>query len=172
MINAKELRIGNCVRVKEGTVINYIVSEVKKECVALTNTVIAMPDLWMGYDDLSPIPLSPEILLKCGFEGDVWYNISLGIWLVGEEGYNNLIAGKTSSPDGLPIHLGIEQSSGDNCGFTIQQAAELQKGQNEMDDEAFILKRKSTVWLPPIKYLHELQNIFYSLTGKELEYTP
>lgn len=62
---------------------------------------------------------------------------------------------------------GIEQELTD--GFTIQQAAEIQKADGISDDEAFVMKGKKTVFLGPIKFVHQLQNLYFALTGKELE---
>ena len=79
---------------------------------------------WVSWDEekLTPIPLTEEILLKCGFEKDRFGNYSLGLF---ELLYNDII------------------------GFRFSM-----EGQWCYEE---------------IKYLHQLQNLFYSLCGKELE---
>lgn len=79
--------------------------------------------------DLQPIPLSPEVLAKCGFETDnitTWHPKMEWIWLApcGIEGYDAFTHGLSSGP-------------------TFQ-----------------------------VKYLHQLQNLFFALTGQELSFTP
>jgi hypothetical protein len=73
------------------------------------------------YEDIQPIPLTPEILEKCGF-----------------------------------IEIGKK------C-WAISIFEVFQSGK---DDNEFFIDVK---WLHYFKYLHQLQNIFFALTGEELK---
>jgi hypothetical protein len=105
MIKANELRIGNWVNIGDlSTTINHI----------------------MGDDDyFDPIPLTPEILEKCGFREygpfSPWLTLGSFSW---------------SDPAGISY---------------------------EIDEESAMLDH--------IKYLHQLQNLYYAVTGEELTIT-
>lgn len=108
MIQATELRIGNWVE-EDGY---------KKQ--------FSMYDFPLSTDSINPIPLTPEILEKCGFVNDNgWYAIHL---------WNRNELAKCMDYDGVSIN-------------------------NSYFDYA-------------ITSLHQLQNLYYSLTGKELIYEP
>ena len=109
----EELRVGNWVKIHIGY---SKVLEVLSDCI---NT----KDL-EGVFDFEPIPLTEEILLKCGFE-------DLGDLLL-----INIQGGEISYEYGC-IYLGM--------GHYYQESNQLE-----------------------IKNLHQLQNLYYSLTGKEI----
>jgi hypothetical protein len=103
-----------------------------------------------GNDDcsgLEPIPLTPELLEKCGFKkwkGRVMENTN--IWMKKyehEAGYFDV--------DNKPVintsTIGIRQYYG-----------------HSLPDEFFYTDHHSK-----IEYLHQLQNLYYALTGEELE---
>lgn len=127
MIEAKEIRLGNWVKIRgeyEVQVINLIGKE------------------WFSYQeqnacdwkDTEGIPLTPEILLAVGFE-KINSNVP-NLHRLPFDKYKQL---RWSTIDGL-------------CVETIKSG-----------------------WLwqfEHIKYLHQLQNLYYSLTGKELTYSP
>lgn len=101
----------------------------------LTENMIGLifsSDKGLALNDFEPIPLTPEILEKCGFEkqddGDGGY-------------YRELLS-----------ENGILFVEGDKKGYT----------------DVFI-----DCWEQiRVRYLHQLQNLYYSLTGTELNYQP
>lgn len=122
MIQAKELRIGNYLYYRD--------KESFLEVVSLGSRFETINErgLLYGSDDIEeykPIPLTEEILLKCGFE------YSSKDWL--ELKYKNLIFNTDRSVNMSVVYL------------------------NTCND-----------WLE-IKHLHQLQNLYFALTGKELE---
>ena len=64
MIQANELRIGNWIEDRDTGRIG-VVSLISKEEVVLN---LKKSRVWLYFEDLKPIPLTEEILLKCGFE--------------------------------------------------------------------------------------------------------
>ena len=80
-------------------------------------------------NDVYPIPLTPEILEKCGFQWDIyWQGLTDGNWVLTE---------------------------GENNTYRLAYG-----------------KRRHDVIVYGIKYLHQLQNLFFCLVGQELNYTP
>lgn len=115
-IAAKDLRVGNRLN-KDGIVV----------------CIDARSILDISYNDseackYKPIPLTPEILERCGFVNNIVYRLT--------------IANKDSSPSEL-------QWSG---GETI---CICRSGINAIGVSC--------------KYVHQLQNLYYSLTGEELD---
>lgn len=115
-MEAKELRIGNCI-LKNGS--NYIVD------------TLFFVDVYdgtaMGFD-LQPIPLTEEILLKCGF---VRHH---------EDYYNEVILIKDVITKDFTCKLYPKE---------LGSAYEI----------------KNSI---KIKYLHQLQNLYFALTNEEL----
>lgn len=79
--------------------------------------------------DYQPIPLTPDILVNCGFTelSSAWFE-----------------------KDGVKILFGYTKEYGDFFHYT-------------QEDELVVS--------PAFKSVHQLQNLYYSLTGKELEIT-
>lgn len=114
MIKASELRIGNWI-VFDGTQLK-----------ATSNIIHSLDEEWFSAE---PIPLTPEILEKCGFD-------------CGFSGYKK-----------------------DGFAFTIWH-----NGKEGQDKDSFIIQDNVTQCeLTTIKYLHQLQNLIFALTGTELE---
>ena len=66
MINAQDLKIGNYVVLSEdGTI--FKVEEISKKGLVVQNE---NETVWIETEAFEPIPLTEEILLKCGFEKD------------------------------------------------------------------------------------------------------
>lgn len=102
--------------IKEGSILRFMLEKLETEYFSFNGNF----DL---VDMFSPIPLTEEILLKCGFE-----------------------------------KAGIYYCMGGN------------------EDGGIVLKLNDSMYYPiitsfgiPIKYLHQLQNLHFALTGKELE---
>lgn len=83
-----------------------------------------IPSGFSPIDKINPIPLTEEILLKCGFKDG-----SLGI----ESDYGAMLYGNTTT-------VSLEDCDGGDIGIKI-------------------------------KYVHQLQNLIFALTGKELQIT-
>jgi|SRR5690606_18891832 len=121
MIQANELRIGNYVRCVEGNII-----KINKEdfiCI-LTNTY-----------EVDPIPLTEEILLKCGFER------------------------KSYTTKGVEIEV-IYYKIGNIVVYLMRDFFEI-----EITTSSGQFNLHKT--FP--KKLHQLQNLYFALTGEELE---
>lgn len=116
MIKANELRLGN-----------YVWNEIQNIPVKVTLRIIEDQIYAQGgyKDSWKPIPLTEEILLKCGFE-KIYYGFN----------YDNKLDFVLRRDK---IYLGYYD---DDCWCCI--------GEN-------------------IKNLHQLQNLYFSLTGEELE---
>lgn len=123
MLTVNELRIGN------------IVKEVMEENFC-TITAIDPFDIrtgehkpYMAVESFCGIPLTPEILEKCGFEWDIYYQARTNGNYVLTEG----------ELDSWRIAYG---------------------------------KRRADIIVYGIKYVHQLQNLIFALTGTELKYQP
>lgn len=140
MIHAKELRFGNKLfnqsghvitveQILHGTIVfnNYL--QVNNESNGYGSSVLSYTSRVVEvieeieYQNLSPIPLTEQILKNCGFR-----NFLRDEWI-----------------------LSFERSHADftfnNDGLQMREPAAFRK---------------------PIRYVHQLQNVFYALTGQEL----
>ena len=115
MIDPKQLRIGNFIVHKTGTIIEVTAHEI--------GTLDYNPHY---RSDHTPIPLTPEILEGCGF-------VRIGRYAIGAGGYNEYCNGKVKL---------------------------LKVGKEDVYILAF--------YEPKIQYLHQLQNLYFALTGQEL----
>ena len=130
MINQNELRIGNLVMGKHLSVRNTI--EVYKIAKVNWNGSIMVENRISRFeedmeDDITPIPLTEELLLKCGF-------------VKRDDGVYELNVGRSY----LPILQLI------NGRFNIN------------------LYENSGIELPYTPTVHQLQNLYFALTGQEL----
>ena len=134
MIQVNELRIGNWVW--NGYSGYMVVTELKRESISLRHHQFEVDGKY-SYSDISPIPLTPEILIACGFKDTRTRRVGF--------------------PDDI-----IEFNNGD---YEI----------NVDDGYNFVLATNdygSMSAFVEVKYLHQLQNLYYSLTGQELIYKP
>lgn len=123
MIDPKELRIGNWVKIRGQFIVQVL------DHITLTWFAYSQHQA-CGYSDTEPIPLTPEILERCRFEsrGGFYY-----------------------------VHANI------NHYFEIApniRGFKLSVNGNEYEMGEVFLS------------LHQLQNIYFALTGEELIYTP
>jgi hypothetical protein len=136
MINSFELRIGSWVRVTFsedevgfGKDYNSYITAIQQ-----MKSMVFGDHHWHPNDKLEPIPLTEDILLKCGFEkfieqgSDHWYPNQDGLWSLRLENNNPL-----------------------EYIFMIQVRV----------DEYLKLDTR-------YRYLHQLQNLYFTLTGEEL----
>jgi hypothetical protein len=181
MIDPKELRIGNRVKVTIGNDAGiYEVMGIPMwgmdgcgDGIEPLILIDRCPKQLVPPSKLKGIRLTNALLSACGFEGDVWKKKSLGLDMVGPDGFHDLVVGVAQKNSYCaPM---IKMGTGD--GFTIQQAAEIQKDHAKrhpdepiMKDESFCpFKMGDSLVLRPVKYLHQLQNLYWCLTGEELE---
>lgn len=122
MINANELRIGNYFFYK-GEIIN--IGHIQKNFHSVLINGVGV----YGWGKFEPIPLTPEILEKCGFEKD-------------RSGF--------ALPDKMSLSFSIDKDGQYNACW---------------EDRSLHLPYR-------IKYLHQLQNLYFAITGEELNYTP
>jgi hypothetical protein len=122
MINANELRIGN-----------WYLGASRQEPLQATARFIQQLD--EGLINCSPIPISSEILEKCGFT-----RLNNG-WNMGEH---------KSYMDEI---------------FSLFD-------ENYCQGELDLRLNGSDLPMPKVKYLHQLQNLYYGLTGEELTFKP
>lgn len=129
MITPQELRIGNWVMYNNP----YYTKGPQPERVESINKEGLLVDGDSGheeysylYNELEPIPLTPEILEKAGFIPRGW-----GHWITHPK---------------LPVY---------QC--------ELREGILEMENQ-----ESDPISFADIKYLHQLQNLYFALTGEEL----
>jgi len=128
MIQATELRIGNYL-FHEGDIYR-IFSSIDRYGVDLDSEILDRHIALVSYQNLHPIPLTPEILEACGFTNEYEHKWSHGlVEIIGR----------------MP-HF--------KTGYLLLNGEER------------------TNWACNYFYLHQLQNLYYALTGKELTYNP
>ena len=125
MIQANELRIGNKLLAPDGSIVT--VENILEDSI---NQRIDGDGVIGSYklDEYNGIPLTPEILEKCGFEWDIFW-----------------------------------QGFADKRGrYYLQEA-------NDNGYNMFNGKWKQQInWMKALEYLHQLQNLYFALTGEEL----
>lgn len=127
-MNARELRIGNLVKCK-------VSNDARIYSVAALDGMhckIMLSDVrfgtWYGDDKIKPIPLTEELLLKCGFAK------------ISSKYEDDFYAGKILLSNDFVL------STSDQCYESVP-----------------------VDFAKPLKYLHQLQNLTFTLTGEELE---
>lgn len=120
MTNGNELRIGNWVRFKH--LLCFIITIKQDNCEIQSSRLVVNS----SYDFIEPIPLTPEILEKCGFEkGGIYFYFSK---------------------------------------FRVVKIAN--------SDNWLILLSNHYQHICRLQHLHQLQNLYYALTGEELNFKP
>lgn len=147
MIDSRELRIGNYVNYNDGSVHDDIrkvvgieqnsVSSIIKGCHFAT--AIRSNDL------IYSIPLSEEVLLKCGFIKYQWQNAF----------YKKI-------PYGCYLYIHFFKDE-----ILVSLSVVSKDGKNE--DKKKHIKIGNSDYFKDIKHLHQLQNLYYCLTQTELE---
>lgn len=147
MINAAELRLGNRLSDMANLEINLIVYKIEDGIITCGDKDFDYPYL---AETLKPIPLTEDILLKCGFEkkgSEGWFHKDYIAFDLGDEGVDELDHRYLMHP----VEISINTSS-----FRANIY-------NTMDDEQGATPKVK------IKTLHQLQNLYFALTGQELE---
>jgi len=130
MIKASELMQGNKLQDLNGN--KFEVKEILEKYVETTISTNG----YFRYDEIEPIPLSEEILLKCGFE------------IQSNAGVKYISFGRINKSK--QIYLPI-----------VNNILSLSIWQNKMFTDLGTR----------IKYLHQLQNLYFALTGHPLTIT-
>lgn len=149
MVQPKELRIGNWTSLM-GNVIaqvieirsNHIKSTYKRDSTELPHTSTT------SYNDVIPIPLTPEVLEKCkGFYQLQHFTI----------------------PNNWMYSLGRDRYISIACVGTPNEMVFLTE-ESQMEVKSVVVLRNYDY--DGKTYLHQIQNIIFDLTGQELEYKP
>jgi hypothetical protein len=133
MITENELRIGNLVLSPQG--VGYSPKGIIKVESIFGDGINHWQDMGAGgrasFTDIQPIPLTPEILEKCGFEfvEDSFGDQDLSRWQYTFENY------------GKSIDIYLTDGS---CNLSDRENQQL-------------------------NYVHQLQNLFFAISGRELE---
>lgn len=142
MINVQELRIGNLISDYQNNTIKVLgISDVYND----GNYYIISENGGSIDDDHKPIPLTPEILLKCGFTKGL------------------------SEDDAERVLYSIKVAN--NTSLYFDRHNNWMRNDEEvvwyLSYEWNNNHHKNDFWAAP-QYLHQLQNLFYSLTNEEL----
>ena len=123
-MQVEELRIGNYLYYRH--IDGYMKEEIVKICSINNEYLLDKENCTLGYNELKPIPLTEEVLLKCGFEkNNIHKDPSMYEYCI----------------DYMPYIRTIDNSKTFEISFYATR----------------------------IEYLHQLQNLYFALTGKELE---
>lgn len=166
-IKANELRIGNYHKTSGLEIPRLNISSVKIEGQAYAAiTAYGIYLVQDGKIEFEPIPITREWLLQLGGSNDVWQIMDAPMF-PNEYGIERSF-------------LSIEPSTGECCMFLKQKYSQamdlheivktyqaIEEDKRNFDLESFPLNFGS-VHLQPIKYVHELQNLYFVLTGIEL----
>lgn len=147
-MKASELRIGNIVQYNGSHKEIGIVSEISKNSLTEVSPykvgINHRLDIYYNIHTLSPIPLTEEWLKKLGFtwsEGLRMNVIKDGITVCEPDDYEDSV-----------YHSIYFYHNGECFGFEVS---------NEWGENG-------NVMLPKVKYVHQLQNLIFALTGEEL----
>ena len=120
-MKANELRVGNWVLNKNGRHI-----QVNRDMLGIVLI-------------LKSIPITPEVLEKCGFVPNAIGQLAIEVL-------------------GIDTHLELITIDDGYCYINLNQINEFGNSQNVAIDR--------------IRHLHQLQNLYFALTGEELTYKP
>ena len=128
-MNVNELRIGNYITTSYRGFKIFLITEINKGTVSFDSLVDNFSSYTI-YPYVKPIPLTEEILLKCGFKKREYSTADK--WFIGE------------NPITYDWMFELTWINGDSSPF-------FKNGFHK------------------INYLHQLQNLYFILTGEELE---
>ena len=161
VMKATELRIGNWVSAWN--------SGIECQITVITNSTIGMP---------KPIPLTEEWLGKLGFgKGKSMWQTEREAWLLPKEDYKN-------NHEFWEFHLGDYPATNPNCGILRGRSEQFEcpaipkdlydkeewtkEDQKRCDGYTETIKADCHNVAHHIKYVHQLQNLIFALTGEEL----
>ena len=163
MIEPKDLRIGNLI-----TVMRSLPYQVTGYHLYMMETYTPKDPNEADYKQMSePIPLTEDWLKRLGFSDKPWGKLHFKMF-----------------PDGYGVKdcwLSIDASTDNSCvffgqsyqsGMALKEIVEVYNSTPEHDRDKMDLKsfpkEEEQVHFRDIKYVHQLQNLYYSLTGEEL----
>lgn len=133
----QELRIGSLVMYENTT---HIIRELGTNSVS--HNWLGSPNevpYISGYEDISGIPITPDVLEKCGFDKEKIASFNQNH--ISRETY---LQKKSGFDWRMRLYLDNE-----TCYWMVNYSKSVE-----------------------VRYLHELQNLVFSLSGEELNYTP
>lgn len=136
MIDVKELRIGNLVML-DGKYIK--IKSMNRTSVYGLPVGLDQKKIYLTSDEIEPLPLTEEILLKCGF-------------LKGE--------------------LLIENNREYEINLRRDYILKYDYRRRWVIENNGFQKFNDPVHIPYVQHLHQLQNLYFALTGKELTFVP
>ncbi len=140
MIQANELRIGNWILFQPNNKISrWVLVEILDRTNVITHDM--GHSLVLSYSDIQPIPLTPEILGKCGF--DVW------------DRKLSTEHSKEVGNDGFKLKSIYKKEYKSNQFLLVGNGAYDELGETDLSEVC--------------KNLHQLQNLYFALTNQELE---
>lgn len=147
MIKANELRIGNYAQDALTKTVLRLDGFHQQSPIfeVIDRSKYPLPNGWQA----EPIPLTPEVLERCGFEKSLSEDIEERI-IYGIQCGNNTSLYYDPHQDHMRNHHEVE--------WYLSY---------EWNNNHF----KNDFWAKP-KYLHQLQNLYYALTAQELKYKP
>lgn len=144
MIKANELRIGN-----------YVIFCNERYIVSLES----FHGIKISAFPYEPILLTPEILEKAGFDNAVWQQLELP--------NNDEGSKETLSINGGCLFLDQEVEHGFDNNM-MYQCLKNWDTKEERNNCSFVQKENKIQIPASIRYLHQLQNLYFALTGEEL----
>lgn len=154
-IESKDLMIGNYVLLPSGK--SGLVNFISESDIGVK---IDVESYRVGWELLSPILLTRELLIKCGFDDEVWQNKKLSEKEEGTINYLTINSG---------ILFFVQKNDQGASFFEIKEILKDQT-EEECNNVAFVQNEQSVI-LTEVKYLHQLQNVTYILTGEHLNIT-
>jgi hypothetical protein len=177
-MKANELRVGNLVYPNDENATPYPIIEIHEDYVVCFKAVMPWQvESNIRYDLIEPIPLTEEWLLKFGFEK---------MKHITHEWKDEWIIDYKNMGLSIGVKLGNYPESNPNCGCVSillpknKKVSAIPKDLYDKEewteeDEIRAANYKTTwrKWRQPIayfiKYVHQLQNLYFALTGTELE---
>jgi hypothetical protein len=148
MIQANELRIGNWVKHRKTGKLKQVLEIYTSRINIATEPPLMNKQISVPLTHYEPIPLTPEIFKKCGFE-----------FIKGMPSY--MLVLESRSYEFATLTRTLHVFHGDNNGYSVEL---IEYCMPYGDDE----NSKNIVNVSYIQYLHQLQNIYWFLCGKEL----
>lgn len=142
-MEAKELRIGNLVYTSKGACVEIIINDFYIEAYH--------PPL---FEHLKPIPLTEEWLLKAGFKLEILHH---PCYTIQAHTFDWELLYVTIMENNL-IHFGVLLKLPSSEVLTV---GDKEYPTNQIRNLDFCFN---------LKYVHQLQNLYFSITGKELEF--
>jgi hypothetical protein len=151
-MKANELRIGNIVHhIGLGT---SVIIELRNDGISVHNPLNKRQSVFEPNHNLhrlEPIPLSEKWLFKFKFLTESY--IATGNFMI----RGNKVVNIKSNRGNFDYNIIVSADDYDNWRFIVKTNPYLKDHKKEID-----------ITLKPLKHVHQLQNLYFALTGKEL----